>query len=227
MSETSHQHLTPDQMAVRVAREFTDGAVVNLGVGLPVLCADHLPPGREVLLHSEQGVLGYGQRTQDAARADPYLINARRQCVEALSGMAFLDHAESFGLVRSGRIDIGVLGALEVSQDGDLANCWLPGRKTGLVGGAQDFAERAKRVIVMMPMFTKAGGAKLVSRCTMVLTARRAVDMIVTDVAVWTVDGGVFTLREHLPSWPPAELCARVEADTTVAPDCAVLTVDV
>lgn len=211
-------------MASRVAEEFHDGDVVNLGVGLPVLCADHLLSDREVLLHSEQGVLGYGPRTSDPTIADPYLVNARRQCIQSNPGMVFLDHAESFGLVRSGRVDVAVLGALEVSAEGDLANCWLPGRSTGLVGGAQDFAERAKRVVVMMPATTKDGRPKLVERSELVVTARRAVDLVVTDIGVWHLDDAQFVLDEYAPGWQPNDVLAVTHAPARLGAGCHEMT---
>ncbi len=210
MSAALRPRLTSDQMAARVAQEFTDGQIINLGVGIPVRAADFVPPGIEVLLHSEQGVLGFGARVPDGDTGDPFLVNAMRQCVYPRPGMCFMDHAESFALVRSGRIDLAVLGALEVSYTGDLANSWLPGRVTALLGGAQDIASCARRVIVVMPLLTRDGQSKLVRECSLPVTARSAVDMVVTDVAVWliTADGPV--LHERAPGWSVEELLSLV-----------------
>lgn len=203
-------------MAARAAREFSDGQVVNLGVGIPVRAADFVPPDIEVLLHSEQGVLGFGRRVPDGDFGDPFLVNAMRQCVYPAPGMSFMDHAESFALVRGGRVDVAVLGALEVSARGDLANSWLPGRLTALLGGAQDIASCARKVIVVMPQTTKAGMPKFVARCTTPVTALAVVDLLVTDVAVWSVTADGVTLTEGAPGWGADELTAMVDFDVAV-----------
>jgi 3-oxoacid CoA-transferase subunit B len=217
------QRLTSDQMAARVAREFSDGDIVNLGVGLPVRVADFVPAGLEVLLHSEQGVLGFGRRVVDGDDGDPFLVNAMRQCVQPLPGMSFMDHAESFALVRSGRIDVTVLGALEVSQHGDLANSWLPGRVTALLGGAQDIASCARMVVVVMPLLTKAGHPKLVERCSVPVTAFGVVDLVVTDVAVWAPSEAGLVLRERAPGWETEQLVDLMGIDIVVEGDVPIM----
>ena len=209
--------LTVNQMATRVAQEFAEGMVINLGTGIPTECTEHVPEGMEVFLHSEQGVLGFGPAVRDIAEADPYLINAGRKCVSRRPGMAFVDHAESFGLLRGGRVDISVLGALQVSQRRDIANCWLPGRPSGLMGGAQDFIFCARTVIVMMRAQAKDGTSRLVRECTMPVTGYGEVDLVVTDVGVFSFDDDGFVLTEIVPGMDPEDVVGLIDADVRVA----------
>jgi 3-oxoacid CoA-transferase subunit B len=205
-------------MAIRVAREFEDGMVVNLGVGIPSLASDFLPPGREIILHSENGVLGFGPIVTVGNNANINLINANVQPIDRAPGMCFMSHDESFALIRGGHIDITVLGGMEVSERGDLANYHLPGKVTGSLGGGQDLAFCAKRVIVVMTHQTKNGGAKIRRELTLPCTAPGAVHLIVTDIAVIGVTAGGLELREVLPGWTPAEVQMLTDATLKVSP---------
>src|SRR4029079_13055076 len=178
------QRFSRDQMAARVARDIPEGAYVNLGIGLPTLVANHLPPEREIFLHSENGLLGMGPAP--AAGAEDYdLINAGKQPVTLLPGGAYFHHADSFAMMRGGHLDICVLGAFQVSVRGDLAN-WHTGRADAIpaVGGAMDLAIGAKKTYVMLENFTKAGDSKIVPTCTYPLTAKSCVARVYTDLAV-------------------------------------------
>jgi 3-oxoadipate CoA-transferase beta subunit len=178
---------TREQMAVRVARDIPNGAYVNLGIGLPTMVANHLPKDREIILHTENGLLGMGP-APEAGEEDPDLINAGKQPVTALPGASYFHHADSFGMMRGGHLDFCVLGAFQVSVAGDLAN-WHTGAKDAIpaVGGAMDLAIGAKHVYVMMEHLTKKGESKIVERCTYPLTGIGCVARIFTDLAVLDV----------------------------------------
>ena len=180
----SVERMDREALAARVARDIPDGAYVNLGIGLPTLVANHLPRGREIFLHSENGVLGMGPAPA-AEHADPELINAGKQPITLLSGGSYFDQAQSFAMTRGGHLDICVLGAFQVSVQGDLAN-WHTGQPDAIpaVGGAMDLAIGAERVFVMMEHLTRSGESKLVRECTSPLTAARCVHRIYTDLAV-------------------------------------------
>jgi len=200
------QRYTRDQMAARVARDIPEGAYVNLGIGLPTLVANHLPKDREILLHSENGVLAMGPAPAPGAE-DPDLINAGKQPVTLLPGGAYFHHADSFAMMRGGHLDFCVLGAFQVSQTGDLAN-WHTGAPDAIpaVGGAMDLAIGAKRVYVMMEHLTKQGQSKVVERCTYPLTGIGCVNRIFTDLAVIDVTKEGLRVIEIVPGLSLDEL---------------------
>ena len=200
------QRYTRDQMAARVARYIPEGAYVNLGIGLPTLVANHLPKDREILLHSENGVLAMGPAPAPGAE-DPDLINAGKQPVTLLPGGAYFHHADSFAMMRGGHLDFCVLGAFQVSQTGDLAN-WHTGAPDAIpaVGGAMDLAIGAKRVYVMMEHLTKQGQSKVVERCTYPLTGIGCVNRIFTDLAVIDVTKEGLRVIEIVPGVSLEEL---------------------
>ena len=195
-------------IAARAAKELTTGMVVNLGFGIPMLVSMFVEPEREVLLHSENGVLGFGPViTDDPDAADTNLINGGGQPVMRTPGMSFMSHDTSFELIRGGWIDISLLGALQVASNGDIANWRVPGKVSGALGGAQDLAFCAKRVVVLMTHQDKHGGPKLVESCDLALTAPGVVRKVITDIAVIDLDAPTGpTLRELVPGWTPEEI---------------------
>lgn len=203
-------------IAMRVAREFQHGDVVNLGIGIPSLCSQFVPEGREVLYHSESGVLNFGPMAEPGEE-DQDLTNASGQFLAWYPGMSFFHSADAFAMIRGGHIDVTVLGALQVSERGDLANWMLPERGVGNVGGAMDLAAGARRVIVAMEHSDPSGNSKIVKECGYPLTGIGCVDTIVTDVAVIEVTDEGLLLKEVAPGWTARDVQAVTDAPLNVS----------
>jgi len=210
--------LDRETIAMRVAKEFQDDNVVNLGIGIPTLASNYIPEGRRVIFHTENGALGFGPIASEEEQ-DIDLINAGGQFVTRLPGMSFFHHADSFAMIRGGHVDITVLGGFQVSEKGDLANWLSPERGVGNIGGAMDLAVGSEKVIVAMEHTMKNGEPKIVRECSYSLTGKECVNLIVTDLAVIEVTPHGLVLKEVAPGWSAEEVQALTEPRLLLAED--------
>lgn len=213
------ERLDRQTIALRVAREFHDGAVVNLGGGIPTLAANFVPEGRSVTFHAENGALGFGGVPDTPEEQDPCYLGANGLPFSLMPGMSFFHHADSFAMIRGGHIDVTVLGALQVSEKGDLANWTFPKRGIGNIGGAMDLAAGCGKIIIAMEHITPKGQLKILKQCSYPLTAAHCVSMIVTDIAVIQITPEGLVLKEAAPGWMAEEVQTYTEPKMLVSPD--------
>ncbi|HEX2629620.1 MAG TPA: CoA transferase subunit B [Chitinophagaceae bacterium] len=210
--------LTKEQIAQRIAKELRDGFYVNLGIGIPTLVANYIPDGIDVVLQSENGLLGMGPFPFEGDE-DPDLINAGKQTITTVPGSAFFDSAMSFGMIRAGKVDLTVLGAMEVSEEGDIANWKIPGKMVKGMGGAMDLVASARNIIVAMMHSNPKGESKLLPKCTLPLTGRRCVKKIVSDIAVLDVTPQGFKLLERAPGVSVEEIRSKTAGKLIIEGD--------
>lgn len=215
--------LTREQLAQRISEEIEDGFVVNLGIGIPTLVANYIPSTKSVMLQSENGLLGIGPfPTEKEVDAD--LINAGKQTVTEAIGASYFSSADSFGMIRGGHVDLTVLGAMEVDQNGDIANWMVPGKMVKGMGGAMDLVAGARRVIVAMQHADKEGNSKLRKKCTLPLTGKKCVNRIVSDFGVIDVTNEGFVLKEYAPDMTPEQVLKATEGQMRIDPQCKPMT---
>lgn len=222
--------LTDELIAMRAIQELNDGEIVNLGVGIPTLLSSYVPKGKTIIFHSENGIIGFGRaRTADERDDLDYnYVNATGQYVTSLPGMSIVDMGTALGMARGGHVDVAVLGALQVSQEGDLAN-WVAGgvellKYEGRIGGAMDIAAGARRIIVTMRHNDKDGSPKILKKCTYLLTRKKCVHLVISDLAVMEVTKRGLVLREVAPGWTPEEVQAHTDAELIIAEDVKEMT---
>jgi len=215
--------LKREQIAQRIAQEVEDGFCVNLGIGIPTLVANYIPKDKTVMLQSENGLLGMGPFPKEAD-VDPDLINAGKQTVTAAPGASFFSSADSFAMIRGGHVDLTVLGAMEVDEQGSIANWMVPGKMVKGMGGAMDLVAGARNVIVAMQHTDKEGNSKLRTKCTLPLTGIKCIKKIVSDFGVIEVTPQGFVLKEYATDLTPEKVLAATEGKMTIAPDCKAMT---
>jgi len=221
---TEGKRLSRDLMAARVAAEFEDGWVVNLGVGMPTRCSDFVPENRTVILHSENGVIGYG-RNATVEEATPYVVNGGAQPVLLTPLASIVHHADAFAIIRRGLLDVAVLGAYEAATNGDFANWRISGRKGGGIGGAMDLAVGAKQVFLLLEHTTRDGRPRLLERCALPLTAAGVVTLVMTDLGLFEPAGDSFLLREIAPGFTVDDVRQLTGAPVVPAPNLREVTV--
>ncbi len=205
-------------MCDRLAMEFQDEWIVNLGVGMPTLCSNYVDPEKDIIYHSENGVIGFGPLAPEGEE-DRHLINASSQHVTVRPGMAIVHHADSFALIRSGMVDVTVMGAYEVAENGDFANWRIPSRKGGGIGGAMDLAACAKRVFIAMEHVTREGEPRLLKRCKLPITAPGVVTLVATDLGLFEATSEGFKLLEYAPGWSPEDIQEHTDAELIIPDD--------